>query len=360
MESFTSYEINKENLLFNVDKVHRIIPHNCLLCSVVKADAYGLGMETISGIIDNYVDYFAVANINEAKTLRKCTQKKILILSPIVLDNLDWCVKNNIELTVSSLSQAQYIVKNTNKKVKIHIKINTGLNRYGFSSVRELKQALIYLKNCENVEIVGVFTHFATKNECVEFIDKQFKKFKEVLKLCKLNNAIIHCASSYQTTNLTKYYCDMVRIGISLYGLTRNAKSLGFKPVLEIKSLITEIHDIKAGESVGYSRTFIAKKAMKIGVVPVGYADGFAGKLGNNFSVLVNDKWCKVVGKVGMDCFMVDLSSCGNAYVGSQVVLLGRAEQKTITLQHYAKVLRISEYEVLLSVKSKRMETIIV
>jgi len=359
MCNFNEYIIDSEKLLSNIKKVKRFVGRQTKICAVVKADAYGLGVKNVCPIIADYVDYYAVVSVKEAMELRKIDKEKpILILGAFNLEYINWCSENHVMISISSLEEVQYINKHLDKTIDVHIKINSGMNRYGIKNLTILRQVLKEIKKGKKINIVGTYTHFATKADNLGFIDYQYKFFDKMVKEIKVENLIVHCANSYVSTTDKLKLCNMVRVGFSMY--SAHYERLKIKNVVSIKSRVVFINQLSKGESVGYDRTHISKRAEKIGVVPLGYADGFARNLSNNFRVLINGQFAQVVGNVCMDCFMVDLTDIKNVYVGSEVVILGESGEYKITLEDYAKSLSFSPYEVLTNFRTTRMDVKVV
>lgn len=356
---FNHYIIDTKALVGNVKKIKSFLSDKTKLCAMVKADAYGHGVQNIVPYIDNFVDYFGVANVNEAKELRNCNVKSpILVVGELSFDEILWCCLNNVRLSVGSLDDACKVAEKASLPLKIHIKINTGMNRYGFNDKNEFKKAIKIISANQNIEIEGVFTHFSTKSEDREFILYQIENFYNYLKFLNLKNIIIHTSSSYAALNMPDLQFDMCRVGYYLYGAEKTI--LDLKPVLSIKSTLVKISNIKKGDSVGYSRTFIAKKDSVIGVVPLGYADGFDRRLSNNGYVLIDGYKAKIIGRICMDVFFVDLTGMPDVKLGDEVVIIGQSKGKRITYHEYAKWLDTSEYEIMLKFRYKRMEVEII
>ncbi|MBE5758122.1 MAG: alanine racemase [Clostridiales bacterium] len=353
MKSFNEYIIDSKVLRNNVANIKKSLKSNVKFCAVVKANAYGLGIRGINDIIGSEVDYFAVACLNEAIELRLFNKKaEILVLGVVDCAEFDFCIKNNINISIGCFSQLKNI-KDAN--LKFHLQVNTGLNRYGFKSITEFNRAINYI-NKNNLNLKGVYSHLATKSKDVQYMNKQLIRFNQFKKLVKNKDVIFHIANSYATVYDKKFQLDMVRNGFLMYGDMKN--TIGNKCVLTIKSKIINLFDVKKGETVGYDRNFKATKKITVGVVSLGYADGFDRRLSNNFSVLVNGYKCKVIGNVCMDVFMIDLSEA-SAKIGDEVVILGCQKNKKITLNDYALALNTSPYEILLKFNYKRMNYII-
>ena len=350
---FSDYIIDSKILINNVKNIRKQLNKRVKLCAVVKANAYGMGIKNITNIIKDYVDIFAVACIKEAIELRELNNDcEILILGVVDVKDYDMCVKNNFIISISNIEQLKRV---NDVNLKFHLQVNTGLNRFGFKSITEFNKAIKFISK-NKLNLNGVYSHFATKSQDIQFMKRQFLRFNQFKKLVKSPNVIFHIANSYATISNERYQLDMIRSGFLLYGDIEN--KIGNKCVLSIKSKIINIININKGESVGYDRTFISNKKMIIGVVPLGYADGFDRRLSNNFSVLINGYKCKVIGNICMDVFMVDLTTCGGV-VGDEVVLLGHQGKYKISLNDYAKTLNTSPYEVLLKFNYKRMNYIV-
>ena len=357
--SFNKFIIDVKALKYNAKKIKEELVKGVKLCAVVKANAYGHGSKIVAKNLENLCDFFAVACLKEAVELRKYNIKKpILILGLLSKSDIKQCFDNDISINISSITQLTeytYILnelKNRgNKKLKIHIKINTGLNRLGVSSISEFKEILNFISKSDVLELEGIFTHFATKANDHDFILEQYSKFEKYKNLVDDKCIIIHCNNSYATLNFKKFSNSMVRCGFAIYGWLD-----GFKPVLSIKTSVVQINNVDCG-SVGYDRTYIANKR-KIAVIPIGYADGFDRRLSNNFKVLVNDVFVPVVGNICMDMTMLDVTDVEGVGVGSVVTILGADKNNSISVYDFANALVTSPYDVLLKFRSCRMDLI--
>lgn len=360
MKSFSDFIVDTKRLKNNAYNIKSKLDRNVKLCAIVKANAYGMGVETVCKSLYGIVDFFAVSSVFEAINIRVFDKiTPIIVLGVTEIDNLIICAGNNISVSVSNLEKLTQITSFCEKQkihLNIHIQVNTGLNRYGFRSIAIFRETLKILRNSNYVQLQGVYSHFATKDNDIGFIKKQFVRFGQFKKYVKDDNVIFHIANSYATLYDKKFHLDMVRNGFLLYGGTKN--NIGNKFILTIKSKLANVSEIKKGDTIGYDRTFVAKKNMIVGVVPIGYADGYDRRLSNKFYVLINGEKCPIVGNICMDCFMVDITKI-SAKVGDVVVLLGSQKGNEITLFDIAKVLDISPYEVLLKFNYRRMNYII-
>lgn len=356
---FNEYILDVNALRRNVQKIRRNLDLHTKLCAMVKADAYGHGVHVIAPNIDDLVDYFGVANVDEAKQIvRLGIITPILIVGVLDFGSILWCARNNVRITITNMSDAEKASKLAKLPIFVHIKINTGMNRFGFSDEVELARAIALLKKNPNITIEGAFTHFATKTDDRFFIVTQFQKFLKFARGSGLGGLMLHCNNSFATVYMKKFQLNMCRIGFLMYGA--EPTKLNLESVLSIKSRIIEINHIKKGESVGYARTFVAKKDTKIGIIPLGYADGFDRRLSNEGFVLVRGKRVPVVGRICMDVFMIDLSGVSDAELGDEVCILGRQGNRRIRVSDYAKWLGTSEYDILLKFRYKRMKVKVV
>ena len=338
MRYFSTKIINSKILKQNYKNLKT--KSNCNICAVVKADAYGHGIKQVVGALDE-CDFFAVQNVIEGAKVREINKiAKVLILGYCSDYNL--ASLNNLSVMVDSLEKLKEI-SNLNQKFCIHLKINTGMNRLGFKDVNEFKQVLKNIKQNNNINLEGIFTHcFCCDNK--QITQNQLKIFKKYIKICNDFGfyPIIHVGGS-KMVNYNLNFVDYVRCGLGLYGY-------GFccvEPVMKIQSKIIKITNIKKGEFVGYDCSFVALKDMTIGLVPFGYADGIPF---NQKEVVFKTTKLRIVGKICMDMFMVDLSNL-NANVGDEITILENATQ-------WVKNNSESEYQILTNLIKARTENI--
>lgn len=283
--------ISLKTIKQNINRIKQAIGTNCKICAVVKADAYGLNASKIAPSIESRVDYFAVATFAEAKELRVAgITKPILLL--YVCENYKMARQLNLHVTVSNVKEAKKA-----RRCAVHVKIDSGMNRFGIKTMGELNQVLKYCKN-----VVGVYTHLAFEKDRCDKIDGQLAVFEPFRKQIKelFPSALVHAASS-GSIGIERAHFDMVRPGKALYG---GIDGLGVKTAITIKSKIVASKEVGGNELVGYGGAGTHKGA--IGIVPMGYADCFNRNNSKCGVVLVKGKEHKVVGNVCMDCYMVD------------------------------------------------------
>lgn len=296
---------------------------NCaMLCPVIKDNAYGHGAIRLGRLYEELgADYFAVSNIKEALELRQVNIKTpILILGYTPIDYIKEVYENDITQCVFSLEYAKEI-NNLNLKLKCHLKVDSGMNRLGFKDIEEMEEA----SKLDNLDFEGIFTHFSDIDD-KEFSEFQFNTFMNKIK--ELENRgitfkIRHCANSGSLFMHPEYNLDMVRPGIVLYGLGGYE---GLKQALELKSIISYIKIIKAGEYVGYSRAFKATKDTKVATIPIGYGDGYLRANTGKNVVYINNKKANILGNVCMDQMMVDISDI-DCDLYDEVLIYGDLEE---------------------------------
>lgn len=343
------------------------------VCCVIKADGYGHGAAELAREYERLgADFFAVSNIDEGKELRENgVTLPIVILGYTPAANAQELVEFNISQAVYSLDYAKMLndnCKNSEGKIKMHLKIDTGMSRIGFMcqkfprdnySIEEIKETC----KLEKLELEGIFTHFCVSDEDKEgkeFTQKQFENFTTVVNKLKENNInppVIHCSNSGAIEDYPETYCNMVRAGIILYGLSPSPKlknRLDLIPAMTLKTTIAHIKYIEKGATVSYGRTFKADKTMKIATVPIGYADGYIRKYAKDGYMLVNGKKAPVVGRVCMDQTMLDVTHIDDIKVGDEVIVFGDGKNGSPTADTLAEIADTINYEVVCLV-SKRV-----
>jgi alanine racemase len=314
---------------------------NAKICCVVKDNAYGHGADKLSLIYEKLgASYFAVSNIDEAIALRNNGIKTpILILGYTNVEDAYLLNKYGISQCVYSLIYAKHL-NEKNVKIKCHLKVDTGMNRLGFKDIQEMKQAY----NLDNLLFEGIFTHFAySENE--ESTRTQFQIFDNAIKELEKDNItfkIRHCANSASIFRYPEYNLDMVRPGIILYGLGGYPE---LKQALTMHSIISHIKYIEKGETVGYNRTFVADKRIKVATIPVGYGDGFLRVNKDKNTISINGKKARILGNICMDQMMVDVSDI-DVNLLDEVIIYD-------DLEEYARNINTISYELICSINHR-------
>lgn len=309
--------INLKNLEYNLDQIKNHT--NKKIIAVVKADAYGHGAVEVAKAIKDKIDYLAVACFEEAMDLRNNDiNTPILILGHTESERFNEAADNNITVTIHDFSQLDL---NTINKLKVHLKIDTGMNRIGFNNYEDAETALKKIKTNDSYILEGIFTHYATADCDEEFYLMQRDKFKSIVEKLEYDFNYIHASSSAASIKYGDDFTNAVRPGIILYGIKpSNDIDFSLKPVLSLYSKIIHLKEIATGERIGYGNSYISKNGMVIATIPIGYGDGWLRR-NAVVPVYINDQYCEIVGRICMDMMMVKVDS--DAKVGDVVELIG-------------------------------------
>ncbi|MBC7766344.1 MAG: alanine racemase [Hyphomonadaceae bacterium] len=360
-------EVNLDNIAHNVKEIRRIVTPRVKIMAVTKADAYGHGyLEVAKTLVESGADYFGVAFLDEAKQLRRNGfELPILILGYTPLEWVHELVAFNIIQTVYNFEAAQAISQaayRVGKQAKIHVKIDTGMNRLGFLCNEQSIQTILDIAKLPNLEIEGIFTHFASADETDRsFTVFQYEKFMEICKALHDNGLSIpvkHACNSAATIGFPEMHLDMVRPGLILYGLYPSEEVdhslIQLKPAMELKAMVTYIKQVPSEMPVSYGRTYTTKADTKIATVPIGYADGYSRLLAHKAKILINGQFAPVIGRICMDQCMIDVSSVNNIAIGDEVVIFGEQGGQSIFIEEIAATMGTINYE-LLCVIGKRV-----
>ena len=337
--------IEKENLKHNIQTIKKHIEKansekTPKIIAVVKSNGYGLGLvEYTNFLIDNGIDFFAVSTVEEALKLRKSgIKEEILMLSSTsIKEDVENLVKNDIIITIGSeesVKVANQIGKELDKKLKVHLKIDTGFGRYGFLYT-EIDKLIETLKDMKNIQIEGTYSHFSIAYYDDKYTKIQYNRFKECLDKLKENNidtGLLHICNSSAFVKFPEMYLDAVRIGSGFLGRLAFSNSLGLKKVGYFRANVSEIKTLPAGYNIGYSNTYTTKNETKIAIIPVGYIDGInittdrdmfrpvdkiryiirdiKDALKNHDKYIkINNKKCKILGKIGTHHIIADITN---------------------------------------------------
>ncbi len=355
----TWLEIDLGALRSNVSNIKNILNPSTRLMTVVKSGGYNLGMvEAARVAVAGGADMLGVAFAFEGVKLRQEGIKiPIMTLNcGTFLEQLDAIVKYDLTHNVSYIGLAEALSRvavNYGRKVKVHVKVDTGMGRIGISprgAVYFIKQVL----ELKGLELEGIYSHLSTADEKDKtFTQKQFSifmKIKDQLSDEGIHIPIWHIGNSAVVMDLPEMECDMVRAGISFYGYypsTNVQKKVSLSPSLSLKTRIGYLKMVKAGTSISYGRTFVTDSDTIIATLPAGYADGYPRQLGGLGQVLVRGRLCPILGRVCMDEMMVDVSHVRGVAPGDEVVLLGRQNGHEISAEKLAEWLGTINYEVL-------------
>ncbi|MBP3938351.1 MAG: alanine racemase [Clostridia bacterium] len=353
-------KIDLDQICENIRKVIEKVGKDTKVMPVVKADAYGHGAIEVSKALSEIGTYgFAVATVGEALALRRAgITKPLLILDFVFPNQFETIIRNDIMLTIFQYSIAEKLdaaAAQMGTTAHIHLKIDTGMGRIGYipdeKSIEEIKR----IAELPNIEIDGIFTHFA----CADSADKTsmnaqlklFREFVEKLEMLGINIPIKHVCNSAAIIDMHDDFLNMVRSGIITYGLYPseevNKDNLDVRPAMELHSVVINVKTINKGDTVSYGSTYVAEKPTVIATIPVGYADGYPRQLSNKGSVLIHGKRAKIVGRVCMDQFMVDVTDIPDVMIGDNVTLVGKDGDDFISCEEIGEISGRFNYEFL-------------
>lgn len=351
-------DINLDNLAHNMREVRRVTSPKALVSAVIKADGYGHGALYIAQtLLDNGADRFAVATLSEAIQLkRNFPSTEIMVLGYTPDELIDGAIENDIIQTIYSYEQAVFFSRRAvrlNKILKIHIKLDTGMRRIGMSISDETVNAILMMSKLPNLELEGIFTHFAVADEVDKsFTIEQVKRFKKVVDALELNGLIIpikHVSNSAAIIDCPEYNFDMVRAGIMLYGLYPSPdvkkENVDLREAMSLKANIAHVKTINVGEGVSYGLKFVATSDTQIATIPIGYADGFTRSLTFKAKGILKGQIKPIVGRICMDQCMIEVDGL-EVKVGETVTLFGEADGKSISIDQYADMLGTINYEI--------------
>ncbi len=336
-------EIDLNNLSHNVKVLRKAMPEGCELMAVVKADAYGHGSFEVSAAVSRMgVKLFAVAAIDEGIALRRYgIEGEILILGYTNPARARELYKYKLTQTLISLEYAGFLA-NQGYKIKTHIKVDTGMHRLGFAA-SDVDDILKVLRD-KKIYVCGIFTHLCVsdslKAEDVSFTKMQISSFYQLLeriRMAGIEPPPIHIQSSYGLLNYPELKCDYVRAGIALYGVLSSPHDnphlhLDLRPVLSLKSQVILMRAVRSGESVGYGRSFVAKRDSLIAILSIGYADGVPRNLSSeNGEVLIGGYTVPIVGRICMDQLAVDVTDIRDVAVGMTATLIGTDNSNSLS-----------------------------
>ncbi len=359
-------EIDLSAIEHNIKNVRKLLKPETKLMIVIKADGYGHGAFPVAKVLDPIADAYGVAILEEGLMLRRIGIKKpVLILGYTPEQQYEEMVRENIMTAVFAYDMAAGIAeeaKKQGKTAKVHIKIDTGMGRIGFQPSEKSIAVIKKISCLENLEIDGIFTHFAKADEKDKsYFEEQFAKFQWVLKRLEEEGVKIpvrHAANSASIMELPKAQLDMVRSGIITYGLYPSDEVdkslLEIKPAMSLRATVSFVKSVPAGSGIGYGASYITKSPAKIATVPVGYADGYSRSLSNRGFVLIHGKRAPIVGRICMDQFMVDVTHIPDVNIGEVVTLLGKDGEAGITAEELSAWADSFNYELICDV-SKRV-----
>lgn len=350
-------EVHLDKICNNIKRTREIIGKNTKIMAIIKADGYGHGAVPVAKAIDKHVAAYGVAMIEEGIELREAgVDKPILILGYTPQEMFANLVKYNITPAVFSYEMAKSLSKEAqrqNKVLNIHIKVDTGMSRIGFATTEESVTTIKKISELEGINIEGCFTHFARADEVdktftFEQIDR-YDKFIKKIEEAGIFIEIKHISNSAGIMEIPEANKDMVRSGISTYGLYPSHEvdqsKLFLEPAMEIKTCVSFVKELESGVGISYNSTYITNKKTKVATIPVGYGDGYPRALSSKGRVLINGKSAPIIGRVCMDQFMVDVTHIPEVKSGDKVTLIGRDGEESISVEELAEKAYSFNYE---------------
>lgn len=369
-------EISKKALSKNILFARSIFGEEVRISSVIKANAYGHGIEPFVPIaLEAGIDHFSVFSSTEAKKVKKIVSDnvEIMIMGWMSDKDIEWVIKNDVQFYVFNIERLQKTIiaaKKLKIKAKVHIEVETGMNRTGFSIFYLSKVISLIQENSDCLIIKGLCTHYAGAESIANYlrIKKQISKFNSIYKRFLQHSIfpeIRHTACSAASITYPQTRMDMVRLGILQYGYWPSKETFiqyisktkqiidPIDRIIRWKSSVMSIKKVKTGEFVSYGTTFLAQEEKVIAVVPVGYSGGYSRSLSNQGRVLIRGQRVGVIGLVNMNMLIADVTQVNNITVGDEVVLIGKQDDLEITVHSFSELSDQLNYELLTSLPSE-------
>lgn len=372
MQKTNEIFLNKKSFAYNISFLQKELGPDILISSVVKGNAYGHGIESFVPMVEStkLITHFSVFSAFEAYRVQKCLKKKtpIMIMGYIDEHDLPWAIENEIEFFVFDFERLKLsfaLAEKLNKKALIHIELETGMHRTGFDEETLNIEFFNFLKTNSNFyTLKGLCTHFAGAEDIANYVrikrqKESFLALRERFLSRNLKPQYTHTCCSAAAIRLTDMRFNMVRIGILQYGFwpsmeikieylrRNNLEKFNLKSVLSWTTKLMAIKHVKMGEFIGYGSSYQAIKDMKVGVLPVGYSNGYARALSNSGRVIINNVRTQVIGTVMMNTSIIDLSHAPHSKPGDEVILIGSKRNREISVGSFGELSNQLNYELL-------------
>lgn len=352
-------QIDLDAIAYNMDQMRQNLPDSVKMVGVIKTDGYGHGAVPIAEMLEqmDYVWGFAAATAEEALDLRKHgIQKPVLILGCVFEEQLEELIRQDIRCTVYMEEMAEKIAEEARRQKKtayVHIKIDTGMGRIGFPANEESIDTIRRISDMSGLKTEGVFTHFSKADEedptYTIWQHKQFEWVQEQMRERGIYADYFHCDNSAGIIEYPQYHHDLVRAGISVYGIYPSdevkRENVRLKPAMELISHVAFVKEVPKDTKISYGGTFQAPSDLRIATIPVGYGDGYSRALSNKGAVLIHGKRAPIVGRICMDQFMVDVTDIPETKFGDRVVLLGKDGEESIRIEELSSLTGRFPYE---------------
>lgn len=365
-DKITWVEISKKAVINNIDVMRARVRPGVKIMAVVKANAYGHGLNEVASIAAAHgVDFFGVNCLDEALRLRSMKIKTpVLVLGYTPLANLKDAVSHDVSLVVynaETVSRLQEAAAKCKKNAKIHVKIETGLNRQGVTR-ENLSEFLKLVKSKKNIEVEGISTHYANIEDTTEhsYAQKQVENFLQAHEMFGAAGVAVkyrHTACTAAAILFDNVHFEMIRLGIGLYGLwpsketkisayERKISEFNLMPVMKWKSIVAQVKDVAANSCIGYGCSDFVTQASRIAIIPAGYYDGYDRKLSNSGYVIIRGRRAPVLGRICMNMFIVDVTNIEGVKSEDEVLLLGASDDDAISAETLASKIGTINYEV--------------
>ncbi len=362
MASFLTAEISAQAIRGNLQLIRDHIAPGVKICAVVKADCYGHGLELLVGLISEKADCLGIATAQEAILLRDLGyERPILMLLPAsawingkeLSEALEYVIRENVTLTVASTAELDMISKAAERvraDAMVHMKIDSGMTRGG-TLPGNAPDLVAYIKHLPNVKLTGMYTHFAVADEADKsFTLNQLAQFKAAVDSCGGHGGLtLHAANSAATLDVPQTHLDMVRPGIAIYGYHPSDEirnRLPLQPCMRLTSRLIQVKDVLAGSSCGYGLTYTFRRDGRMGIVPIGYGDGYFRSFSNRATMRVCGVDVPIRGRVSMDQVIVDLTDVPQARLGEEVEIISPDRNAPHSVENLARIAGTIPYEV--------------
>lgn len=343
----TVLEVDLKKIEANINNIKQYVGNKKIM-PIIKANGYGTYINKNIDFLNKF-DIVAVAIVDEAIELRNIGYKKeIFVLNPPYIEEIEEIIKYDITVCLCEKTFLKNL-SNINDKIKVHLEIETGMNRTGIN-LSDLNEFINLIKENKNIIVEGIFTHLSSADYDIKYTKKQLEKFNKSVNIIKKEfNSIkyIHAEASNGLLNYNDNITNLVRPGIIMYGYEASRytnEKIHIEPICKLKTKIVFIKKVSKGESISYSRKFISEKNMRIATIPIGYADGLNRLLSNKGEVVINNKKCKILGNICMDSCMVDITDLENVEIGTDVYIW---DNNLIKVEDVAKICNTINYEIL-------------
>lgn len=351
--------IDLDAVLHNMEEMKKVIDKDTKIMAVIKTDGYGHGAVPIGKELEPllYVWGYAVATVEEGLILRRNGLKKpILVLGATFPEQYQTMAEQDIRPNVFSLRMAKQMseaMEALDMQLKVHVKIDTGLSRLGFQVKPEAADEIAQISGLSHIILEGVFTHYAKSDAADKTMAQAqlaaFEQMRHMLEERGVKPKIYHSSNSAGIIDMPEANMDIVRAGISLYGMWPSdevkREHISLKPVMSLKSRIVFLKELEAGRTISYGATYTVKENARIATVPVGYGDGYPRSLSNKGYVLIHGQKAPICGRICMDQFMVDVTHIADAKEGDEVTLIGRDGDACITMEEMGELSGRFNYE---------------